>query len=67
MDDLVKGVDAGVGTTCAHDQWFMFEAKCFRQRGAKLPHDGVVLGLVREATKSLAVIGQVEAPALRGA
>jgi hypothetical protein len=67
VDDLIEGVHASVGTTGTHDHWFLFESQCLGERGPKKSHDGVVLGLISEATKGLAVVGQVEAPPLRGA
>jgi hypothetical protein len=67
VHDLLKGVHATIGPSGANDEWLVFEAQCFGNSCAKEPHDRVVLGLVREATKGLTVVGQVEAPALRGA
>jgi hypothetical protein len=54
-----------VGTPRAHDEWLLVEAQCFGERGAKESDDGVVLRLVREAAKRVAVVGEVEAPTLR--
>ena len=67
MDDLIERVHPRVGASGTHDQWFMVEAKRLGERGAKEPHDRVVLRLVRESTEGLTVVGQVEAPTLRDA
>src|ERR1035437_2717373 len=61
VDHLIEGVHASVGATGTHDHWFLFETECFGERGTKKSHDGVVLGLISEATKGLAVVGQVKA------
>ena len=67
VDDLVKGVHAGVGATGPHDDRLLDQSKGAGQGGAQEPHHGVVLRLIGEPAERLAVVGQVEAPALRGA
>jgi len=67
VDDLVKGVNARIGTTGADDDRLFVQTECRGQRRAQQSDNGVVLRLIREPAESLAVIGQVEAPALRGA
>jgi hypothetical protein len=67
VDDLVKGVHTRVGSTRADDDGLLAKAQRGRQGRAQETHDGVVLWLVGETAEGLAVVGQVEAPALRGA
>jgi hypothetical protein len=67
VDYLVKGVDPGIRAARSHDDRFLAESKGAGQRGPQETDHGVVLRLVGEPAELLAVIGQVEAPALRGA
>ena len=67
VDYLVKGVDPGIRAARSHDDRFVHQSKSTGQGGTQESHNGVVLRLVGEPAELLAVIGQVEAPALRGA
>jgi hypothetical protein len=67
MDDLVKGVNPGVSATGPHNDRFINQSKSAGQGGTQESHDRVVLRLIGEPTELLAVVGQVKAPALRGA
>jgi hypothetical protein len=63
MDDLGEGVHSGIGATGADDEGLL-DLKRGGQGGAKNADHRCELGLVGEARKRVAVVRDVQTPAL---